>query len=75
MLTSASVHPGSSGGPVVRVRDGALLGILTSFTQCCDDDGKIVVAHPTLNFVVSAIHLLRVCSVVSDMHMRGQAQT
>lgn len=54
VLTSASVHPGSSGGPVVRVRDGALVGLLTSFTQCCDDDGKIIVAHPTLNFVVPA---------------------
>ena len=27
------VHPGSSGGPVVRVSDGALVGILTSFSQ------------------------------------------
>lgn len=52
IMTTATVHPGSSGGPVVRVSDGALVGILTSFSQCCDDAGILISAHPRLNFVV-----------------------
>lgn len=52
LLTTASVHPGSSGGPIVRLSDGKLVGVLTSFSQCCDEKGTIITAHPTLNFAV-----------------------
>eukprot|EP00041_Stephanoeca_diplocostata_P022675 m.543106 g.543106 ORF g.543106 m.543106 type:complete len:774 (+) comp22125_c0_seq7:288-2609(+) len=52
LLTSASVHPGSSGGPVVNLATGKLLGIVTSFSQCCDEDGAVASAHPTLNFAI-----------------------
>jgi hypothetical protein len=31
LLTSAPVHPGCSGGPVINTADGKLIGIMTSF--------------------------------------------
>eukprot|EP00040_Diaphanoeca_grandis_P044094 m.11270 g.11270 ORF g.11270 m.11270 type:complete len:599 (-) comp8730_c0_seq2:140-1936(-) len=50
LKTSATVHPGSSGGPVVRLRDAKLLGIVASFAQSLDCDGTLVEAFPSLNF-------------------------
>lgn len=46
LLTSAPVHPGCSGGPVIDMRDGSLIGIMTSFLQCMDDDGELIVSFP-----------------------------
>lgn len=33
LVTSAPVHPGSSGGPILSSRNGHLLGIITSFSE------------------------------------------
>ena len=34
------------------MRDGSLLGIMTSFLQCMDDDGELLASFPRLNFAV-----------------------
>ena len=49
---SAPVHPGCSGGPVIDMRDGSLIGIMTSFLQCMDDEGELLASFPRLNFAV-----------------------
>jgi hypothetical protein len=52
VLTSAPVHPGNSGGPVICASTGSLVGIITSYLQCMDESGELMSSFPRLNFVV-----------------------